>query len=98
VALAVAGFTWGGWVTGATATRRADARATEAVAAALVPLCLDRARLDPAAVLKRAGLQAAKSYERQALLEKTGWATPPGATAPDATLARACLPGLELAP
>lgn len=38
IALAIFGFTWGGWVTGGQATRLADA----AVTAALVPICADQ--------------------------------------------------------
>jgi hypothetical protein len=40
----VLGFTWGGWVTGGTATSMSG----DAAVAALVPICVDMARTDPA--------------------------------------------------
>jgi alpha/beta superfamily hydrolase len=46
VALAVVGFSWGGWVTGSTARAQADA----AVWSALLPVCADAILADPVAV------------------------------------------------
>lgn len=46
VALAVVGFTWGGWVTGGAAATQADV----AVSTALLPICADAILADPAAV------------------------------------------------
>jgi len=46
VALAIVGFSWGGWVTGATAKTQADAAAWTA----LLPVCADAVLADPAAV------------------------------------------------
>jgi len=46
VALAIVGFSWGGWVTGATAKIQADAAAWTA----LLPVCADAILADPAAV------------------------------------------------
>jgi alpha/beta superfamily hydrolase len=46
IALAIVGFTWGGWVTGGGAKTQADA----AVWTALLPVCADAVLADPAAV------------------------------------------------
>jgi alpha/beta superfamily hydrolase len=46
VALAVVGFTWGGWMTGSGAAKQADA----AVSTALLPICADAILANPAAV------------------------------------------------
>jgi hypothetical protein len=46
VALAVVGFTWGGWVTGSTARLQADAASWTA----LLPVCADAILANPAAV------------------------------------------------
>jgi hypothetical protein len=46
VALAVVGFTWGGWVTGSTARLQADAAGWTA----LLPVCADAILANPAAV------------------------------------------------
>ena len=42
IALAIVGFTWGGWVTGGTAEAQAKQRADRAVVAALTPICVDK--------------------------------------------------------
>src|SRR5256885_15331782 len=46
IALAIVGFSWGGWVSGGTARMQADA----AVWTALLPVCADAVLADPAAV------------------------------------------------
>lgn len=46
VALAILGFTWGGWVTAGSAKTLADQRASDAVVAALAPVCVANFRLD----------------------------------------------------
>ena len=46
VALAIVGFSWGGWVTGGTAAKLADEAATKA----LIPVCAQAMLADPVAV------------------------------------------------
>jgi hypothetical protein len=97
VALAIVGFSWGGWVTGSKAAQMASDKARAEVIAALVPVCLDISKRDPQLAMKVASLKVAKSYDRDDLVMKTGWATMPGATEPDRRVAAACLeklPGL----
>lgn len=53
IALAIVGFSWGGWVTGAKAKTLAGDRAEAAVVSALAPICVAQFRksTDPAASL-----------------------------------------------
>ena len=46
-ALAIAGFTWGGWVSSATAERLAGARADAATISALTPICVSQFQSSP---------------------------------------------------
>lgn len=91
VALAIAGFSWGGWVTGGTAQKMADDQARMQTVAALVPVCVEQSRLDPNAVATLASLKSASSYQRGEMLMKTGWATMPGSADPDRGVANACM-------
>jgi hypothetical protein len=94
--VAIVGFTWGGWVTGGTANNRAIAMSRDDVVASMVPVCLDMARSDPAQADKLATIQAASTYQRRDALVATGWATMPGADAPDRDIAQACLAALDV--
>lgn len=90
VGLAIVGFSWGGWVTAGTAELSAKQRASTAVVTALAPICLDKFRQQANAPQDLAELKAVSSWEQGAFVEKRGWATMPGSTAPDATVAKAC--------
>ncbi len=46
-ALAIIGFSWGGWVTGGTAEKIANRNASTAVVLALAPICVDNFRRQP---------------------------------------------------
>ena len=91
VALAIAGFSWGGWVTGSTAEKMASERAKAEVVAALVPVCLEQSRQDPRFAEQIAALEQAKSYNRRDMVMEAGWATMPGSTDPDRAVANACM-------
>ena len=91
IALAVIGFGWGGWVTGGTAKKMATEEAQLQVVAALVPICIDQSSQDPQAVATLALLKEASSYKRSDLLMKAGWATMPGSSDPDRSVASACM-------
>ena len=96
IALAIVGFSWGGWMTTATAAKMSDkgSGSTAAVAAALTPYCL--AKADPMAGSVMAELKTANSYQRRSIVEKSGWATPLGAESPDRALAETCLDALDI--
>ncbi len=91
VALAVVGFTWGGWVTGGTAKEMAADQAKLEVIAALVPICIQQSSQDPQVVETLAQLREASSYQRSDMLMKAGWATMPGSSEPNRNVAKACI-------
>lgn len=90
VVMAIVGFNYMGWTTSATAQRMAQDQAGTAVVAALVPLCVAKARddADPARLTKLRG--ETSSYSRGEQVRSAGWATLPGMTAPHQALASAC--------
>ena len=90
IALAIVGFSWGGWVTGGTATRNAASASHDAVVAALAPICVERFRGQSDAAARTADLAKTSTWERGAVVEKSGFATMPGAKSADADVARAC--------
>jgi hypothetical protein len=92
----IGGFTWGGWVTDATARDRAMAMSRDDVVAAMVPVCLDIAQADPDRAAKLAVIRETVSYQRRGALMEAGWATVPGADAPDRDIAQACLASLDV--
>ena len=90
IALAVVGFSYGGWTTAGTAEQMAQQRSDAAVAAALAPICADRFRQHADASANLAELKKVDSWRQGAFIEKGGWATMPGTAAPDSAVARAC--------
>jgi hypothetical protein len=90
VAATIAGFFWGGWVTGGTAEEMASARAGAEVVNTLVPFCVARSQEDPNLARVTAELQEAATYKRADILMKAGWATMPGAEGGNLALAKAC--------
>lgn len=90
VALAVVGFSAGGWMTASKASEMASNRAHLEVVAALVPICLEQSKHDPDVTETLAQLKSADSYRRGDMLMKAGWATMPGSDGPNSYVARAC--------
>ncbi len=90
VALAVIGFSWGGWVTGGTARTMAADQSKAEVVTALSLICVDQSKRDPQLAERVALLKAASSYERGDLVMKNGWATMPGTTEGNRLVAIAC--------
>jgi hypothetical protein len=90
IAVAIIGFTWGGWVTGGTAETMAKERADAAVVKALAPVCVDNFRQAVDAKAQQLELKNARSWERASFVEKHGWATMPGSSSPHPEVARAC--------
>lgn len=91
VALAIVGFSWGGWVTGGTAKQMASDQAKLEVVAALVPICVEQSKQDPQVAEKLTQLKATSSYRRSDMLMKVGWATMPGSSDPNRRVASACM-------
>ncbi len=90
IALAVVGFNWSGWVTGASAAEMSGKQAMADVAAALTPYCIQNSQSDPKSSDIMAEIEKASSYQRRGIIEKAGWATPLGAEKPDRALAESC--------
>lgn len=91
LAVAIIGFSWGGWVTTSTDQQNVEAASRSATVAALAPICADKferaAKTDNGLVKK---LGAISSWERDSHLMKAGWATFPGGAEPDSYVAKAC--------
>ena len=91
IALAIVGFSWGGWMTSRAAQKLADERADSAVVTALSTICVDKFMHTSDATANLAKLKAITStWEQGEYLQKGGWATRPGAASPDYLLGRAC--------
>ena len=91
LATVVIGFSWGGWVTGGTATRMAADAAAGASAQIAAADCINRFENDPDAKAQLAALKKAdSSYERGDLIQKGGWATMPGSKEPVVGAADIC--------
>lgn len=91
IALAVIGFSWGGWVTGGTAKKMADDAGVNAVVAAMTPYCVAQSKTAPNSGEVLAAFKvASSSYDRRSIIEKAGWATPLGSEKPNSALAAAC--------
>ena len=58
--------------------------------AVLAPICVERFRGQADAVTKVAALSTASSWDRGNVVEKSGFATMPGAKTTDTDVARAC--------
>lgn len=91
IALAIVGFSWGGWVTGGTAGKMAAEQARNEVVAALVPICVEQSKNDPQLTATMAQLEAANRYKRSDMLMEAGWATMPGSESPNRAVASACM-------
>jgi hypothetical protein len=86
----IIGFTWGGWVRGATAQSIAEARAEDAVATRLAHICVFQARQDPARDQKIKELRNMGVYSRADYVAKQGWAKMPGEQGTDNKVAEDC--------
>jgi len=89
-ALAMVGFSWGGWMTSGSVAKLSDKQSMAAVATALTPYCVQKSNRDPMAAEVLVKLEEASSYQRRGIVEKAGWATPLGSEEPDRALAESC--------
>ncbi|MFC3704288.1 hypothetical protein ACFOOL_05915 [Devosia honganensis] len=95
IALAIIGFTWGGWVTGGSAQDMATKQSAADVVSALTPYCVQRSLDDINAAAVLVEFNAASASGRRAVIEKAGWATPLGSDVPNRALAQACQLALQ---
>lgn len=95
IALAVVGFSWGGWVTGGKAQALAGARAEQAMVESLAPICVAQFQKGPKVQASLAALKGTSRWEQSEYVSKGGWATMPGSTAePNREVAAACAEAL----
>ena len=87
---AIVGFTWGGWVTGASAEQMAKRNADNAVISVLAPICVQQFQKQADSGAKLIELKALPSYDQGSFVEKGGWATMPGSEGPVVGVARGC--------
>jgi alpha/beta superfamily hydrolase len=90
VALAVIGFSWGGWITGGTARTMAADQSKAEVVTALSLICVDQSKRDPQLAERVAAIKTASSWNRGDLVMKNGWATMPGTTEGNSQVAKDC--------
>jgi hypothetical protein len=92
LAMTVAGFAWGGWVTGGRADTDATQRANAAVVAALAPVCVERFQRAADVSVNLAALKKIDSWSQGEFVEKGGWAMSPGSKPYDqvSAVAKAC--------
>jgi hypothetical protein len=77
VATIVVGFAWGGWVTGGSAKRMAEAAAGSARDTLVAAVCVDRFQAGGDAQAQLAALKLLQGYNRSSFIEKGGWAVMP---------------------
>jgi len=90
LALAIVGFSWGGWVTGGAAETMAQKQAKSATIAALAPICAAKFQADSSFEAALSKLNETRSYQRAAFIEKGGWSTMPGSEKGNRDVAKAC--------
>jgi hypothetical protein len=90
----IIGFSWLGWTLGSTAERAAQQRTDFAVTSALTPICVQSFMKQSDATKKLIGLKEIDSWKQSEFVEKGGWATMPGSSAPAQGLAGACAEAL----
>jgi len=95
IALAIVGFSWGGWVTGGAAETLAKNSAATAVVAALTPICVEKFRQAADASANLVEMKKATyAWDQSKFVEKGGWATMLGSTEPNSAVAKACAESL----
>ncbi|MEI7804541.1 MAG: hypothetical protein WCI56_04360 [Hyphomicrobiales bacterium] len=90
VATMLIGFNYGGWTLGRTAAKMSEQNATNAVVAALAPICVDRFQRATQAKATLAELKLVDSWKQDTFVEKGGWATFAGTESPNRNVAEAC--------
>lgn len=73
----VVGIAWGGWVTGGSAKRMAEAAAASSRDTLVAAICVDRFQAGGDVQAQLAALKLLQSYNRGSFIEKGGWAVMP---------------------
>ena len=85
----IIGFSWGGWTLQKTADKMAEQKSSEAVVAALTPICVEKFNQAADATTTLAALKKVDSWQQDGFVTKGGWATFPG-NQPNRDVAEAC--------
>jgi alpha/beta superfamily hydrolase len=90
IATLVVGFGFGGWVTGSTAQRMADASVKDARAQLVAGICVDRYIRGEELASRMTKFKEANSWDQRKLIEAGKWAEVPGVKDTVANAARLC--------
>jgi hypothetical protein len=90
MALSMVVSAWDLMLTRGAAERLGKTRAEVAVGQALAPFCVERFKAQKDVAAKLAELKKQDEYQQATFIEKGGWATTPGASAPNSGAAKAC--------
>jgi hypothetical protein len=90
VAISVIGFSAMGWTLGSTAERMAADRTESAIVRVLAPICVEKFQQQANSAAKLIEFKKAASWDQRAVIEKGGWATPPGTETMNSAVANAC--------
>jgi hypothetical protein len=90
VALAIVGFTWGGWVSAKTALEQANRHAEAAVVSALAPICADKFRQNTNVEANTAAMKKLETWQQSNFVKDGGWATFAGTENSNSEIADAC--------
>ncbi|MCR4266439.1 hypothetical protein [Nitratireductor sp. ZSWI3] len=74
----IVGFSWGGWVTGGTASEMAAKASRDAGEQLVASICVEAFVADRNAAGNLVSLKEAKTYERDNFVEDGGWIIVPG--------------------
>jgi len=74
-ALAIVGFSWGGWITGGKAEAASLMRVNAAVVTAMAPVCADKFKRAADFAANLSALQKVDTWSRGEFVEKGGWAS-----------------------
>lgn len=89
-ALAVIGFTWGGWVGSQKAQFIADEAAVNAVTDRLASICVFQSGQDPEKARKLVEFGKIDTWNRGDFVAEQGWATMIGEKEPESRVSRKC--------
>ena len=95
----IVGFTWGGWVTGGTATEMAEEAAERSTAKLAAAVCVERFVNSQDAALQLAALKETSRWKQKSFVADGNWATLAGMEEPVSGAAELCaeqLAGMEL--
>lgn len=95
IATTVMGFHWGGWTLESTARQSAEQAANSAVVQALTSICVDKFQRAADANTTLTKLKSINAWKQDTFIENGGWATFPGAEAPNRNVADLCAKALN---